>query len=154
MKNTIALEKILGFAIRRGNTSLTYYSDCAAVLPDRTLSKLFEELYNLQLAQQQRLLAARDIVRSKSADLRLPVDKISEYLIDFEPIQQMTSLQALSWASIRADTSQKLYKLIGECIEDAELKRLFVSMSRKEETHQRLLEAEYDNLVGMPIKTC
>ena len=140
------LDNIVDFAIRRGTTSLSYYSDCA-VFSDARLSTIFEALYRQELVNQSRLLTVKTLIRSRSSELIIPSRRIREYLVDVEPAEKMNGLQALLWASIRLDTSQKLYYQLGECVEDNELRGIFASLSVEESMRKCKIEADYDDIL-------
>lgn len=145
MKDMISLHKVVDFAIRRGSTSLSYYTDCASSLPDEGLATFFETLREHEVGQQGRLFTVKTMLRSRSSELHVPFRRISEYMVDLRPVSQKTGIQALLWSLIRTETSQKLYERLGEYVEEGELKVLFLSMADEECKRKRLIEACYDH---------
>ena len=147
MEEMITLEEVVDFAINRGSTSLAYYSYWARSSSNEKITRLFEDLCTQELNNQGRLLEAKAIIRSKSSELHIPVRKIGEYLVNFKPEHQMTGLQALLWASIRTQTSQKLYLLISDSVEEYDLTRLFVSLAYEEGKLISQIESNYDDIL-------
>ncbi|MFC1834617.1 hypothetical protein ACFL2Q_07780 [Thermodesulfobacteriota bacterium] len=147
MEKMLPLEETVDFAIKRGETSLSYYIRCATYHADESNSRLFEDLCSHERAQHLRLLEAQSFIRLRPQGIGIRVGRIREYLVDADPEHEMTLLQSLFWASVRAETSQNLYLKIGQHMKDQELKALFISMSHEEEKCKRQIELAYDDLL-------
>ncbi len=148
MESMLKIQETVDFAIKRGRTSLSYYLRCVSFQPEESSSRLFEDLSIHERAQQIRLLKAQRIIREKFPGIVIRTARIREYLVDANPEHAQTLLQALFWASVRAETSQKLYLRIGEHVKEQELKSLFIYMSQEEEKRKLLIEMAYDNLLA------
>jgi rubrerythrin len=147
MENMLALEDTVYFAIKRGATSLSYYTACASSHEDESISRLFEDLCFHERAQQVRLLEAQSIINLRSHEMAIRIERIREYLVNAKPSRAMTLTQALFWASVRAETSHKLYRQLGEYVEQHDLKRLFMLMAHEEGKCKRQIERAYDDLL-------
>jgi rubrerythrin len=152
MESMSTLKETVDFAIKRGKTSLSYYLRCASLHSDESSSRLFEDLSKHERAQQIRLLEAQSIIRERFQGIALHAGRIREYLVDANPEHANTLPQALLWASVRAETSQKLYLRIGENVKEQELKSLFISMSHEEEKRKLQIEMAYDDLLASGVQ--
>ncbi len=153
MENMLTLQETVDFAIKRGKTSLSYYLRCASFHGDESSSRLFEDLSSHERAQLLRLMEAQSLIREKFQGMAIRTGRIREYLVDANPDDAITLLQALLWASVRAETSQQLYLKIGEHVKDWELQSLFISMAREEEKRKLQIEVAYEDLLRRESKS-
>jgi rubrerythrin len=147
METMIALKDTVDFAMKRGATSLSFYTACASSHDDESISRLFEGLCVHERSQQVRLLEAQSIIRLRSHGMAIRIERIREYLVNAKPSRPMTLTQALFWASVRAETSHKLYHQLGEYMEQHDLKRLFLLMAHDEGKRKLQIERAYDDLL-------
>ena len=147
MESTLDLQAAISFAIKRGATSLAYYTRCASSYPEQRTSKLFQDLRSHERAQQGRLLVAKDIISSTSRETAIPFGRIRTYLVDAKPGHAMTIVQSLFWAAVRSETSLQLYHQIGQHVEEDDLKSVFLSMANEERKSKRAIEEAYDQFL-------
>lgn len=152
MERKVTLQKTVDFALKRGKTSLSCYLHCASFHTNESSSRLFEDLSTHERFQQLRLLELQRIIRQRFQGVAIRMGSIREYLVDANPQHAITLLQALLWASIRAETSQQLYLKIGENVKDQELKSLFISLSHEEEKCKLQIEMACEEILEQGIQ--
>jgi rubrerythrin len=153
MESTLDLEEAVNFAIKRGATSAACYSRWASSSMDDSTSRLFNDLYRHESAQQMRLLEAQRIINLRSKGLTIRTGRLREYLVDAKPAHELTNLQALFWASVRAETSKQLYNHIGKYLNEHELRNIFHAMAHEEDKQKRKIDLAYDDLLINGMQT-
>jgi hypothetical protein len=135
---------ILDFVIRREETSVNFFSVWSCRAGDVILREIFRSLL---MKTSEGISALKNLRQDSEYDLGergVPVDSFREVLVDVQPRREMTDMQALAFAGIRAETSEKLYKRLSIILPDPRLRDLFTKLEGDVRIYGQLCNCVYD----------
>jgi len=143
-KNT---NEILDFAIDNEQKAVDFYNQLAANARNEHMHITFEEFAREEMAHKAKLLQIKTegiltLAQGVIIDL-----KLADYMVRTEPSTNMSYEQALVLAMKREIAAFKLYLMLAEKAESAELKALFLALAQEESRHKLRFEIEYDEYV-------
>ncbi len=147
MKKFESIEEILDFAIQKEREAAEFYRYWAERVKDRTLKQVFLKLSEQEKGHERKILLMKEgklTLKPRGEVVNL---KISDYLDEVKPTEEMDYQQALRIAMQREKASFKLYNDLAESVEDEKARTLFLALAQEEATHKLRLETLYDEVV-------
>ncbi len=146
-KNFNSMDEVLDFAIEKEREAAEFYIYWADRVSDRTLKQVL-----LRFAEEEKK-HERKIKKVKKGEVVLKPEgkildlKISDYLSETKPGEEMDYQEALRIAMQREKESFRLYMNLAESVPDENLRNLFLGLAQEEATHKLRLETLYDEIV-------
>jgi rubrerythrin len=140
-------KEVITFAIRKEAEAYNLYTTYSQLVKTPGLKKMFEELAQQEQKHREILegVEKKDVTRyelKKTTDL-----KIGDFVEEEKFSPDMDYASALRLAIKREEFAVRLYTLMAERAEDAELNKLFLVLAQEESKHKLRLETEYDETV-------
>ena len=140
-------EDIIKFAISREEAAIDAYGDMSekAKMPG-----IRELLLELQDEERNHKKLLEDITHEQISSFKTDevIDlKISDYLTEEPPSEDMTFQDLLILAAKKEQEAVKLYTKLGEDSDSEDLKKLFDFLITQEKAHKLKLESEYEKHV-------
>ena len=140
-------EDIIEFAISREEAAIDAYGDMSEKTTTPGLRELLLDLQSEEENHKKLLenISEEQIESFKSEEV---IDlKISDYLTEEPPSEDMTFQDLLILAAKKEQTAVELYTKLGEDSGNEELKKLFDFLIEQEKSHKLKLETEYEKHV-------
>ena len=140
-------EDIIKFAISREEAAIDAYGDMSEKTKTPGLQEL---LLELQSEEENHKKLLEDISEEQIASFKSEVVidlKISDYLTEEPPSDDMTFQDLLILAAKKEQQSVELYTKLEEDSSNEELKKLFDYLITQEKSHKLKLETEYEKHV-------
>jgi len=141
------LEAILEFAIQREEEAHRFYSGLAQTAISPNMSNVFMDFAHEEMGHKAKLLAVKSGAIKLSSDNKTWDLKISDYVVDVEPRDDIDFQEALILAMKREKASYRLYSDLAETVADSEAQKLFLFLANEEAKHKLRFEIEYDELM-------
>lgn len=136
--------EIIDFAIAREKEAIKFYQDLQKEVKfdaQKDLLKSFEDM------EQGHVDILEGIRNTKFENIKVPeVDdlKISNFVVDIEPSQDMSYQDIIILAMKREEAANKLYTAMAEQVGNGEIKTLFEKLASEEAKHKLHFEKIYD----------
>ena len=145
MSNIGSVDQILDFAISEEVKAAEFYTGFAQCAKNPAMREAFEEFAKEEQGHKEKLLIVKEgkslaISEKETVDL-----KISDYVVDVVPNQDMDYMDALALAAKKEEVAFKLYTKLAAVAEDAKVKTLFQELAQEEKKHKLRFETEYDD---------
>jgi rubrerythrin len=139
-----SIDEILDFAIAGEAEAVEFYSDLAEKMDNPAMREVFEGFAKEELGHKVRLEEVkRGNIQPKGEDV---ADlKIADYMVDVEPKPDMDYQSAIILAMKKEKAAFKLYTKLASKMQDAELRKMFLSLAQEEAKHKLRFEIEYDD---------
>ena len=137
-------EDILQFAIDREIDAQNFYNEWAGKVKNPAIGEMLKELALQEKGHEEHLKRVKMRGELKPSDKKITDMKISDYLIDIAPSEDMDYQQALTVAMEREQGSVNLYKTLAKLAPTDEVQNLFLDLVEEEVRHKVRLEDEYD----------
>jgi len=141
------VDEILDFAIGREQAAHDFYTGLATKVESSGMSKIFTQFAQEELGHKKKLegiKAGKRLLPSQEKVFNL---KISDYVVDVDPGEDLDYQKALILAMKREKAAFKLYTDLSASIDDAELKQTFLALAQEEAKHKLRFEIEYDDVI-------
>lgn len=138
---------ILEFAISREEEAIASYGKMSELTQSPGLKELLLELQEEEKKHKSLLEGITNQKISSFVIKEVPDLKISDYLTEESPTEDMTFQDLLIFAAKKEQEAVELYSNLEENAEDDELKKLFQFLIQQEKTHKLKIEKEYDEHV-------
>ena len=147
METPGTFEEILDFAIENEEAAVAFYTDLAARAAQPSMTVVFERLAAEETGHRNMLLGikkdpARVPTRGKIVNLQ-----VADYLVEVEPTPETPYKDLLVIAIKREKAAARMYKDLAAVADDAELKKLLLTLADEEASHQLRFEQEYADFV-------
>ncbi len=144
--NFNSIEETLEFAIEKEREAAEFYEEWSEKANNESMKKVL-----LGFSEEERKHEAliQDIMNGKKFK---PVEnkiinlKISDYLVDSAPSEDMKYQDALIIAMKREKAAFKLYSDLAENIREEDIKNMFLALAQEEAKHKLRLETIYDDV--------
>lgn len=140
-------QDILKFAIFREEEAITSYGKMSELTQSPGLAELLLELQEEEKKHKSLLEGIADQQIASFEIRKVPDLKISDYLTEEAPTEDMSFQDLLIFAAKKEHEAVELYTNLEENAKDDELKKLFQFLIQQEKTHKLKLEKEYDDHV-------
>ncbi|MCX6259128.1 MAG: ferritin family protein [Bacteroidia bacterium] len=142
-----SIDEILDFAIGEEQAAVDFYTHLAAKSKTKDMKAVFEEFALEEVKHKARLTKIKD-----EGVYNMPVNtvtdlKLSDYLVNVKPHDDMTYQEALIVAMKKEKSAFMLYSKLSERAPNSELKEMFRSLALEESRHKLRFEIEYDDVV-------
>jgi desulfoferrodoxin-like iron-binding protein len=149
-KSFQSVEEVLEFAMNKEEAAFAFYRDLARKVKTKGVDKLL-----LELADQEKehksfflsLLKKKSSIKKFLKPQKIQDLKISDYVIEVSPSEDITVQEALIIAIKREKASFDFYTNLANSTTDAKLKKLFNAMAQEEAGHKLKLETIYDEVI-------
>ncbi len=147
MKKFNSTNEILDFAIQGEQDAIDFYANLYKKAKHTHIKEAYKEYIAEEQSHKSKLQKLKaegklDIIESKIVDL-----KISDYLTEQEPNDDMNYTEALIVAMQKEKAAFRLYSDLAELTDDVELKKTFTFLANEEAKHKLKFETEYDDNV-------
>lgn len=144
MKDWKAIEHVLDFAIEGEEQAVKFYTVLAGRAKKPWMKSVFESFADEERGHKAKLEAV------KEGELQLPAPeqvqdlKISDYLVEVKPTEELDYQEALIVAMKREKAAFRLYTDLAKVAQDEQVKQLFLALAQEEAKHKLQFEIEYD----------
>lgn len=140
-------DDILKLAISKEEAAISVYGKMSESTKIPGLKQLMLELQEEE-RNHKKLLEGITDQKIKAFEIKeIPDLKITDYLVEEAPSENMTFQDLLIFAAKKEQEAVDLYTNLESNAEDADLKKLFQFLIQQEKTHKLRLEKEYDEHV-------
>jgi rubrerythrin len=140
-------QEILKFAISREEEAIATYGTMSEMIQSPGLKELLLELQEEERKHKRLLEGITDEKIERFSIKKVPDLKISDYLTEETPSENMTFQDLLIFAAKKEQEAVELYSNLEENADDDELRKLFQFLILQEKAHKLKLEKEYDDHV-------
>ncbi len=137
-------QDILEFAISREQKAIDSYGIMSEIAKSPGMKEFLLELREEEKKHKSLLEGITDQKITGFTIKEVPDLKISDYLTEETPSEEMTFQDLLIFAAKKEQEAVELYSNLEANAEDDELKNLFQFLIQQEKTHKLKLEKEYD----------
>ena len=141
-----SIDKILDFAIEGEQKAQAFYADLAEKTQRSGAKELFESFVAEEKRHEEKLKAIKNGEEKKSVREEVTDLKISDYIVDVEPSEDMDYQKSLVIAMKREKKAFLLYNKLASMVE-GELKETFLDLANEEAKHKLYFETEYDEQI-------
>lgn len=138
----------LDFAIQEEQNAVDFYTKLAASSRNQQMKKAFLDFANEERGHKAKL---QTIKSGRAGSLGLAKGsfdmKLSDYLVDVKPSDDMSYQDALILAMKKEKAAFKLYSDLAMTVDDAKLRKVFQDLAQEEAGHKMRFEVEYDDMI-------
>lgn len=139
--------EILEFAISEEAAAAKFYTELAEKVERPWMRDVLLGFSKEELGHKAKLEGVREKGFSGSATKAITNLKISDYLVDVTPSEDITYQDALIIAAKKEKAAFRLYSDLAEKMDDPEFKDLLLHLAQEEAKHKLRFEVEYDDYV-------
>lgn len=141
----IKFNGIIDFAIEREKEAVSFYQELQGMAKFEHQKEVFKEFEAMEkghitILEGIRKKDVKDIVVPDVPDL-----KISDYLVESKPADDMSYQDILITAMKKEEKAHDLYTCLADDTRDEEIKRLFSKLASEEAKHKLHFEKIYDD---------
>lgn len=144
MKELDSVDEMLDFAIEREEESIQFYNELANRMESPSIRKIFEDFSREENGHKKKLLAIKDHNLLSPSVQKIVDLKISDYMVDVKPSQDIDFQHALILAMEREKSAFRLYSDLAETTDNADLRTTLLMLAQEEARHKLRFEIEYD----------
>ena len=141
------ITEILDFAIGEEQSAVDFYLLLAAQSKSAETKKVFYEFAEEEMRHKANLTKLKEDGTLRLSDEKVSDLKITEYLVDVKPSPNMAYPEALILAMKKEKAAFRMYTVLADQTDNAEVKQLMQSLAMEESRHKRRFELEYDDVV-------
>lgn len=142
-----SVQEVLTFAIDKENEAARFYTDLSNRSSSKATAQVFKDLAAEEMKHRAVLENLEGAGVLKPANFQVADLKMSDYLVDVEPNQDMDYQDALILAMKREKAAYRLYFDLAAGAVDQNLKDTFENLAQKEAGHKLRLETIYDEQI-------
>jgi rubrerythrin len=143
--NTV--DEILDYAIGQEQQAADFYADMAQRAEKGGMKDIFLEFSREEERHRDKLLEVKKGDEELHANQAVVDLKVSDYMVDVEPDEQISYQDALIIAMHRERAAFRLYSDMAEKVSDESLREVFIGLAKEEAKHKLFFESEYDERV-------
>jgi len=141
-------DKILDYAIQKEEEAAEFYRDLAAKMARPAMRDVFIGFSQEEMGHKAKLMAVKDGHKLVLSDKKITDLKISDHLVEPEPVKGEMSYQDALIVAMKAEKAAYiLYTSLAGATDDADLQKLFQVLAQEEAKHKLRFEVEYDEVV-------
>ena len=144
MKEFHSIDDILDFAINAEQEAVNFYTSLADHSKNAAMKKVFVDFAQEEMKHKSMLTGIKEHRKFEFPEMKVRNLKIADYLVNVKPTASMTYEEALILAMQKEKKAFMLYMNLSEQVDDASMKRLFLSLAQEESKHKLRFELEYD----------
>ncbi len=139
---------IIQFAIEKEQEAVDFYKELQALVKFQNQKEMLLELQHME---EGHITVLENMLKEDYNNMQLKDEiqdlKISDYLIEIDPSDNMNYQDILITAMKREEKSTKLYKDLALKVDDEQIKKVFMRLSQEEAGHKLRFEKLYDEMV-------
>ena len=143
--NTV--NEILDFAIDREQDAADFYINLAERVGSAWMKDMLLGFSKEEMRHKGKLKSVKKGEKLLSSEQRVQDLKISDYLVEVEPQDDISLQDAMIVAMKREKAAYRLYSDLAAKVDDPEVKDLFLSLAQEEAKHKLYFEVQYDEQV-------
>ncbi len=143
--NTV--DEILDFAIEREQAAADFYTNLAERVSSAWMKDMLLSFSKEEMRHKGKLKSVKKGEKLLSPEYHVQDLKISDYLVDVEPQDDISLQDAMIVAMKREKAAYRLYSDLAVKVTDPELKELFLGLAQEEAKHKLYFETQYDDQV-------
>jgi len=139
------IQDVIDYAIEREKESYRFYTYAAGRVKDNNLKSIFQELAEEEVKHRDFL---EEFLSSGATEIK--ISDVNDYHISKtvdkpEFSEEMSFLEAVTYAMKKEEESMELYKRLANSTDNPEKKELFLGLAKMEQLHKAKLEDLYTN---------
>lgn len=145
-----SVDEIISFATDREKEAVVFYTDLAKQATMESIKKTFEK-FALEEEKHVELLADMSTNKERIDSYefkKIPDLKISDYMVEIDYKQGMPMPEILKLAMKREENAVKLYTVMADKTDNADVKKVFNILIQEESKHKYILESLYDDYLA------
>ena len=147
MRKFGSVDEVLDFAIEKEEEAAEFYSDLAGRVKSPSMAQTLQELSKMELGHKEKLLGVKEGKTLLPAQEKVMDLKISDYLVDVEPTEEMDIQDALTIAMKKEKAAYKLYTALAGATDNENLRNTMEALAQEEAKHKLGLEILYDDYI-------
>ncbi len=145
MTQLVSFNDAIEFAITEEEAAADFYTGMASRMQKPSMRQVFDEFAREELRHKARLLAIRESGHFEPGKQAVQDLKISDYVANVTPGEDMSYEEALVYAMKREKAAFRLYQDLSRLAQDEDIKSVFATLAQEEARHKLYFEVEYDN---------
>lgn len=141
------LDEILDFAIDREQEAHDFYVELAEKSKHSNMKEVFAGFASEELGHKHKLEAIKEGKRDFPATKKVMDLKISNYVVDVEPGDDLDYQHVLILAMKQEKAAFKLYSDLAAAVDDEDVASTFRALAQEEAKHKLRFEVEYDDVI-------
>jgi rubrerythrin len=142
-----SVDEILDFCIEQEGASSKLYSALADLMEQSEMTRLFNELAELEAGHKQKFLALKESKTQLCIRATPPEIETRDDLPPMGQAHHMGCKQAIGLAIKKEVIAALLYDKLAEIVEDENLRNLLWAVADEERRHKHHFDAEYERCV-------
>lgn len=147
MKQFESMDDILDFAIQQEQEAVDFYNLLSGNAKNEDMKNVFLQFAQEEIGHKAKLTKIKKEGVLSSEVKNVADLKISNYVSNIEPKEDMTYQEALVLAMNREKNAFKLYSDLAEKATSQEIRNIFLTLAQEESKHKLRFELEYDEYV-------
>ena len=143
--NYDSVEDILEFAIEKEREAQQFYREWAGKSKSPAIGAVLGGFADEESKHERYLSDVKSGKKMEPLSSEVTNLRISDFLVDVSPSQDMDYQKALMVAMQREKSSFRLYSGMAEKVSDTDVKNLFLQLAQEEAKHKLRLETIYDD---------
>ena len=143
--NTV--DEVLDYAIGQEEEAAAFYASLAQRAEKAGMKDVLMDFSHEEQRHKERLLAVKQGEHELTPEQNVVDLKITDYLVDVEPSDDMSYQDALIIAMKREKSSFRLYKDLASKTDNADVKAMLLELANEEAKHKLFFESQYDDRV-------
>ena len=135
----------LDFAIQNEQEAADFYLQMAERATSAGMKAAFKGFAAEEQGHKKKLLSVKTGRKLLSSERKVQDLKISDYLIDVKPHDDMNYQEILIMVMKKEKAAYKLYIDLAASTEDSQLRDVFLGLAQEEASHKLRFETEYDD---------
>ncbi len=142
-----SVNEILDFAIDREQDAADFYINLAARASSAWMKDILLGFSKEEMRHKGKIKSVKKGEKLLSSEQQVLDLKISDYLVDVEPQDNISLQDAMIVAMKREKAAYRLYSDLAAKVADPEVKELFLGLAQEEAKHKLYFEVQYDDQV-------
>jgi rubrerythrin len=142
-----SVNEILDFAIDREQDAADFYINLAERASSAWMKDILLGFSKEEMRHKGKIKSVKKGEKLLSSEQQVLDLKISDYLVDVEPQDDISLQDAMIVAMKREKAAYRLYSDLAAKVTDPEVKDLFLGLAQEEAKHKLYFEVQYDEQV-------
>jgi rubrerythrin len=142
-----SVNEILDFAIDREQDAADFYINLAERASSAWMKDILLGFSKEEMRHKGKIKSVKKGEKLLSSEQQVLDLKISDYLVDVEPQDDISLQDAMIVAMKREKAAYRLYSDLAAKVTDPEVKDLFLGLAQEEAKHKLYFEVQYDDQV-------
>ena len=142
-----SVDEILDFCVEQEEASVKLYSALAGLMERSELSRLFQDLAELEERHKEKFLDLKESKTQLCVAANVPEIEIREDLPPLSPGPRMGCQQAIGLAIKKEVIAAVLYTKFAEIVDDEDVRNILWAIADEEMRHKHHFDTEYEKCI-------